>query len=317
MLITSDSSRRRPSGQRLLLASLVVGGALVLSAETSQGRVQSEAPASAASVDALSPFAPNDAASPKVIDHQPLSSFIETFSVAEAGRRTVNFGAARGRGADFIAAYVKFLSTFEPSTLRDDEKLAYWLNLRNALVLHTFSDKGGGNLKKLRGAFDAPGEGWTRKQVTVEGAELSIDDIERGIILKHWRDPMVLYGLYQASPSGPQLFERAFAGASVWTDLRSLGVKYANSGGAARVRGETLQLASIYGWCRPSLFGDQDAQVQAHIAELVAERLRTKVQTATTVTYAPFSYRLEKFEPRAVVSRELETSPSPGFPSGS
>ncbi len=244
MLQTSMFARKR-----LFVAMLVGCGALALQS-ASPIIAQTESASTAGQFQNLSVFALNDPASAKVVDHQPLGSFIETFAVAEGGRRAVNYSAARGRGADYLSSYAQFLSTLNPSTLRSDEQLAYWLNLRNALVLLAFSEKGGGNLKKLRGVYDAPGEGWTKKRVTIAGTELSIDDIERGIILRNWDNPIVLYGLYQASPSGPQLFERAFSGASVWSDLNAVGVKFANAGSAVRVRDNVLQLSSIYSWVR-------------------------------------------------------------------
>ncbi len=303
--------------ERLFVVMLVGCSVLTLLC-ASPTSAQTGNAATAGPFEHLSIFGSNNPDSAIVVDHQPLGSFLEVFAVVEGGRRAINYSAARGRGADYLSSYAQFLSTLTPSALRSDEQLAYWLNLRNALVLHAFSEKGGGNFKKLRGAFDAPGEGWTEKRVTVEGIELSIDDIERGIILRNWRNPLVLYGLYQASASGPQLYERGFSGKAVWQELNSVGVKYANVGAALRVRGEVLQLAPVYGWSRPFLFTDDDMEVKAHVASLAADRLRTKVESTTSINYAPFDYRLEKHEPRSV-SRELESARSSGggFPSGS
>lgn len=299
-------------------AALFAGGALLGHHVFMDSHAQTDPSGLSSSTEQFARFASNDPASSIVINHEPLSVFIDTFTVVEAGRRTVNYSAARGRGADYLAAYTQFLGTLKPSTLRSDEQLAYWLNLRNALVLHAFSDKSGGSLKKFRGAFDAPGEGWSKKRITVEGIELSIDDIERGVILSNWRNPLVLYGLYQASSSGPQLHERALSGASVWSDLNSVAVKFTNGGGSVRVRGETLQLASIYAWCRPYLFGGEDANVKTHLAGLAAERLKSRIESTSAVEYTPFSYRLERHEPRSL-GREIEEARSGGggFPSGS
>ena len=252
----------------------------------------------AAADDEFARFSPSKAIGAASLNHELLDVFLTRLTVEEKARAKVAYSASGVRGRDFLNSYVGGLAAISPARLRPDEQLAYWLNMRNALILAALSERrGSGDLKKLRGDFSAPGELWTEEKVTVDGVSLSIDDIERRIVLAHWPDARVVYGFYQASETGPALRRSSFDGETIWTDLEGHGREFVKKSGG-RVRGVDLQAAAIYDWYKAPVFGGSDDSVKAHLVAMSDPNSRAKIEAAQTVSYRPFQYRIEKFEAR-------------------
>ena len=87
-----------------------------------------------------------------------------------------------------------------------NEQLAYWLNLHNAVLYEQLAKRYPiSKLKKLRTGGKGKPSLWDEKLVTVEGVPLSLNDIQNNILIRHWKSPMVLYGLYHGAIGGPSL----------------------------------------------------------------------------------------------------------------
>lgn len=267
-----------------------------------------------AAADEFDRFAERAEAGP-AISHEAFNLFLERLALDGNGRTQVAYTAAAGEGERFLKAYANGLAAISPAPLSADEQLAYWLNLRNALIVAEFCARGGrGDLKKLRGDFAAPGEAWTVKRVAVDGVELSIDDIERRIIFANFNDPRVIYGLYQASASGPRLPRKAFAGETVIATLEKLGRDFIEDG--VRVRKGAIEAPAVFEWYREALFGGSDDGVKSHLLGLSSAADRSKLEPASTLAYAKFRYQIEKYEVRTAAP--VVSGPSQGsFPTGS
>lgn len=250
------------------------------------------------------------------ISHELLDGFLERLGVREDGRLKIAFALSGERGGEYLDRYIAFLAGIPPSQLNGDEQLAYWLNMRNALIVSALSKRSGrGSLAEARGEFENPGAVWAEKAVSVDGVALSIDDIERRIILRNWTDPRVLYGLYQASESGPALHDRAFGGGPVWEQLETAGRRFV-SGDGVRVRQGRVEAAAVYAWCKDALFGGDDEIVRAHLLSLADERTKLQMQAAPELSYAKFRYRIERYEVRSAPSFAPGTIQAPPVGSG-
>ncbi len=275
------------------------------------------APASAQEMAAYDIFKERNEESQTQISHEGLELFLERLGVEEKGRLKIGFSAAGENGSAYLKQYTRGLAAVSPAQLNSDEQLAYWLNMRNALILAAFSEKRGrGNLEDLRGNFQNPGALWAEKTVTVDGVALSIDDIERHIILAQWNDPRVIYGLYQGSESGPDLSKRPYSGENVWTRLETTGRAFVRSS-AVKAKRSTLKLSAVYDWYNDALFGGDDAALRAHIASLASDRDQATIAKTTGIDFNRFRYRIEKFEPRNVAAPNTAGSGSYGGGSSS
>ncbi len=85
---------------------------------------------------------------------------------------------------------------FPLAEFNKDEQLAFWLNLHNAVLFEQMAQRYPfSKLKKLRNGKKNIPSLWDQKLVTVEGVSLSLNDIQNNILIRHWKSPMILYGL--------------------------------------------------------------------------------------------------------------------------
>ena len=100
------------------------------------------------------------------------------------------------------------------SGLGRDEQCAYWINLYNALTLEVVLDHY--PVDSIRDIDISPGlfsQGpWGKKLITVEGEQVSLNDIEHRILRPIWRDPRIHYAINCASLGCPNLQPRPFTG---------------------------------------------------------------------------------------------------------
>lgn len=247
--------------------------------------------------DALPQFTTYAEASSFTVDYQPISAFGDAFCTEERGRVKVAYAAINQQGQRFLTQYTNYLERVPVSSLSRDDQLAFWLNTRNMLIIQAMAESPNRRrLQRLRGTADAPGELWTAKRVTIDGVELSIDDIEKNIILANWSDtPNILYGLYQGSQGGASLREGGFSGANVHAELEAAGQKFVNSRTGVRVRRGKAQLPEIYTWYGDELFGGDQQAMVTHVSALAESGTATKLADATAFDTRKFSYSSDEF----------------------
>lgn len=275
-----------------------------------------------ASAEGLEKFAARAETSASAVDYAPLDEYLDVFGVPASKRLKFKFDKSQDVGTKYLRQYTEQLSTNSPATLSGDDQLAYWLNLRNALVLAHLSESGGrANMKKDRGEGQAPGAAWTAKTVTIDGVALSIDDIERGVILANWKDPRVVYGLYQGTAGGPPAERKAFRGETVWDELTAVGRKYMTSYGFELTK-KSAEVSAIFDWYGADLFGGDEAALRAHLSTLITHGARINLEKTASIAYNEFSYKPETYVERIVdqtiAGEQRRQAPPPAsYPTGS
>jgi hypothetical protein len=273
----------------------------------------------AAQADGLEKFSARAAESAESIDYAAIDKYLDVFGVPAGKRLKFKFDASKEEGTAFLRRYAEALGKISPATLDGDDQLAYWLNLRNLLVIAHVSESGGRpNMKKDRGAGDAPGAAWTAKVVTVDDVALSIDDIERGIIIANWKDPRVLYGLYQGAAGGPPAFQAAYRGDTVWTELEAAARRYLASTSGFELTKKGAEVSAIFAWYADPFFADEPA-LRAHLEQFITHGARINLAKTAKIAYREFNYK-----PYAYVERIVEQTPAgprpqpqPSYPTGS
>ncbi|MEM8635781.1 MAG: DUF547 domain-containing protein [Pseudomonadota bacterium] len=242
-------------------------------------------------------FAAYTEASTFNVRYDPISQFTDVFGNEERGRLKIAYSAVNQQGKDFLARYVNYLGNVPVTTLSRDDQLAYWLNTRNMLITQAMAESTSRRrMRQNRGTADAPGSMWTDKRITVDGVELSIDDIEHGIILANWSDtPNVIYGLYQGSQGSVAFPTNGFSGSNVHTELEQIGREFISSRNGVRVRRNKAQLPEVYSWYSDELFGGDQAAVVSHISALADANTASRLSEATSFENRRFSYSSDEF----------------------
>ena len=193
---------------------------------------------------------------------------------------------------DRVARYRKELEnlpdSFPLAEFNKNEQLAYWLNLHNAVVFEQLAQRYPfSNLKKLRKRGKNLPSLWDQKLVTVEGVSMSLNDIQNNILIRHWKTPMVLYGLYQGAIGGPSLSNRAFTGKNVHSILRSKADEFINSNRG--FRGTKVSL--LYEWGQAA-FPDWEDDLARHLVSFAIPESQTSLRSSDAFTTGLYDWNI-------------------------
>lgn len=181
------------------------------------------------------------------VDYRPEVQFGQNYSLQDGARRPVAYPLVRGHGLSFLARYTGYLENQDVTKLDRDAQLAYWLNVRNLLVVQAIADLGpGSDIAQDRGTADQLGPVWTQPRFTIGDVTGSIDDIERRILIKGWDDPRILYGLYQGTVNGPAFSAMAFEAQAVYAQLDGAAKQFVNSRAGVRVSRGKARISPIF-----------------------------------------------------------------------
>ncbi|MCR9137392.1 MAG: DUF547 domain-containing protein [Alphaproteobacteria bacterium] len=185
-------------------------------------------------------------------DHAAFDALVQTYVKPDAqGYNRVDYRALKARGQGELKAYVATLENARPSSMSAAEAQAYWINFYNAKTLDVVLDRYPvTSIKKINlGGGGLFGSGpWSKKLMTVEGADLSLDDIEHRIVRPLFNDPMSHYGLNCASYSCPNLVTRAYTSANIRQLLNQSAVDYVNHPRGVSVQARRIVASKIYSW---------------------------------------------------------------------
>lgn len=183
--------------------------------------------------------------------------------------------AAAGDRAALLEA-VATLEAADPAALSPEARFAFWSDLYNlltlALVLEAWPVA---SIRDVRGGLLRRGP-WREPVTRVAGAELSLDDIEHGILRPVSGDPRVHYAVNCAALGCPNLRPRPWVEAArkgrLSEALDAAARAFVNHPRGVRTNGATLVVSSIYHWFKAD-FGGDDAGVIAHLRALAAPEL--------------------------------------------
>jgi hypothetical protein len=195
----------------------------------------------------LDVFAPNGSGG---FDHSQFDAILKSAVRPDADSyNRVGYKELKSGGA--LQSYIGALQGAQPSAMSKLEAKAFWINLYNAKTLDVVLDRYPvSSIKKINlGGGGLFGSGpWSAKLLTVEGQEISLDDIEHRILRPVFKDPMVHYALNCASYSCPNLATRAFTAKNAAALMRENAVAYVNHPRGVTVESGAITASKIYSW---------------------------------------------------------------------
>jgi hypothetical protein len=204
----------------------------------------------------------------QAVQHQDMSSILQFLTVTERGKSSFDYALLTGPALEYVKDYKAFLESIPVSLLNKDEQLAYWLNLHNVTVIEKLGSSKSRSLRRIkdkRGEPGDPGDWWSEKLVKVEGIPLSLEEIEQDILLSHWQEPKVVYGLFYGVKGDGFSGQQAFAGKTVKTQLADLAKTFINDKNNVKVSRNKVQVSSLLAWNKDSLFAGDDQKLLAHL----------------------------------------------------
>ena len=226
----------------------------------------------------------NNAENSDVIDHSEWQIFLDNYLFANllntenskiAGINRVRYAAVSKKARGLLNNYLKTLESTAVSNFSHPQQRAFWINLYNAstvnLILEHYPLE---SITKISSSFFSFGP-WDEKLLTIEGAELSLNDIEHRILRPIWHDPRIHYALNCASLGCPNLLPQAFTDLNTESLLEQGARDYINHPRGANVQDDILILSKIYEWYQAD-FGGNEEGVLLHLQQYsTKERLKS------------------------------------------
>ena len=185
----------------------------------------------------------------QVIDHTVWDTLLKRFIAPGQARVALfNYRTATENDQKTRADYVASLAAVPISQLKRREQLAYWINFYTALTVKVVTDHY--PVKSIRDIDISPGLFTNgprdKKLVTVEGAALSLNDIEHRILRPIWRDNRIHYAVNCVSIGCPNLQARAFTSGAVDQMLNEGARAFVNSPRGVSIKDGLVTVSKIY-----------------------------------------------------------------------
>ncbi len=214
------------------------------------------------------------------IDHTKWNHFLKNnINQGSDGINRIAYALVSELDKNKLRSYIDSMQAISISEFNRDEQLAYWINLYNAVtvnvVLKNYPVATIRDIDISPGFFsDGP---WGKKLIKVENREISLNDIEHGILRPIWKDARIHYAVNCASISCPDLSVRAYSAATMDHALNVAAKKYIAHPRAVRFTEEGLIVSSIYSWFQKD-FGEQESDVIKHIQHYASSELARKLE---------------------------------------
>ncbi|MEP2735932.1 MAG: DUF547 domain-containing protein [Erythrobacter sp.] len=219
------------------------------------------------------------------ISHQAWDAFLQNYTeLGDDNIVRVNYAAVSEENKQKLETYIQQLSGQDTSLLTRDAQLAYWINLYNALTVSVILDHYPvKSIRNIRNGLTDFGP-WNEKRVEVNGRELSLHDIENGIVRPLWPDePRSHYALNCAAIGCPNLAQTAYTADNIQQRLQEQAVLYVNSPrGVSLAADGGLTISKIYSWYRGD-FGGSETSTISHLREYAAPDLKQALGQSTKI----------------------------------
>ena len=211
----------------------------------------------------------------------PWEQILSQYVIAsDDGVNRFDYAALQSNAEDreTLSHYIDHLSGTQLSSLSADEKFARLANLYNALtirlIVENYPVK---SIRDIRYGLFSTGP-WKKNIIKLDGKEVSLDDIEHGMLRKQFTDPRVHYAVNCASIGCPNLQPKAWAAETLDADLTKAARAYINDPRGVTVTGRGLTVSSIYDWFESDFGGSKQAVIEHLLAYAdpgLAENIRS------------------------------------------
>ena len=257
--------------------------------------VLSQVSFAAPSADALKFWTAFEAESNLSVSHDAWQSLLDTYlSVEDAdGVNRFDYGAVTKVDAKKLESYLDSLQKTDPRTLSRDEQLPYWINFYNALTVKVVLDEYPvSSIRDIR-FLTSPFGPWDKNLVTVAGEDLSLNDIEHGILRPIWQDPRIHFSVNCASIGCPNLAPKVFTSKNADALMESSAIDFINHARGVKIGTDSIVLSSIFDWYG-SDFGENKTEILSYLARYYAGDDKQGLQRSDVELQFQYDWGLNK-----------------------
>ncbi len=209
----------------------------------------------------------------------------------------VDYDRLRGQADDRAALddYIAALEAQPVSTLARGEQFVLWANLYNAVTVRLIVEENPSrSIMQIRPGLFSIGP-WSEARVRVEGRDLSLDEIEHGVMRPQFEAALVHYAVNCASIGCPDIGTRAWRADTLDDDLDAAARAYVNHPRGVTVTDRGLVISRIYKWYEED-FGGDDAGVIAHLLAYAQPELAQAIRANPRIARHAYDWALNRPE---------------------
>lgn len=222
-------------------------------------------------------WAESDEQNTATIDHSDWQSILNTYLKEHpSGVNRFDYASLKAVPTDLkrLNTYLEKLQSTDPRDHARAEQKAYWINFYNALTVKIVVDAYPvDSIKEIHESWIPRSGPWGDVHANVVGQDLTLDNIEHGILRPIWKDERIHYAVNCASIGCPNLAKDVYTAANLDSLLDEGARAYVNhSRGVDVVDEDFIVLSSIYDWWAFD-FGDSEEGVIVHLIKYANEDL--------------------------------------------
>ncbi len=179
-------------------------------------------------------------------------------------------------GREPLDEYVELLESIDPLTLNRQEQKSYWINLYNAATAQLIIDNYPLASITTLGSNPVDFGPWNDDSVTVNGIDLSLNDVEHRIIRPLYNDYRIHFGVNCASIGCPDLATTAYNAEEIDQQLDEAAERYLAHPRGLRIENGKLHLSTLFDWYAMD-FGESLPEVLATLGKHTPENIRTQL----------------------------------------
>jgi hypothetical protein len=189
-----------------------------------------------------------------------------------------------------LAAVLDQMAQVAVSELSPAGQQAFYINLYNAAMLQAVFEHY--PLNSVRNIGLIPFSIFKKKFIRLGDQSLSLDGVEKGILLQEYFDPRIHFAVNCASQSCPPLRAEPFIASRLEAQLEQQTVAFANSPRAAQVDADQRAVAysELLKWYADDFPGE-------HPAKYLNAYRSKKISTEYTVRWIPYDWSLNELSP--------------------
>jgi len=227
------------------------------------------------------------------IDQTIWDAFLARYiSTDAAGINRLDYSAVTTTDHAQLRGYIASLERINTKDLSSDQQLAFWINLYNAKTVDiVLSEYPVDSILDIKDGILPTGP-WKRKVLRVDSRELSLNDIEHGIVRPVFEDARIHYALNCAASGCPNLMPRAWRAETLEDDLDAAEQAYVNDPRGIRFDDNgRLTLSKIYTWFRED-FGENEEELLEELSAVVRPELEEQLAGRTKVDRYEYDWSL-------------------------
>ena len=224
----------------------------------------------------------NDSKSTQIVDNTLWQSLLDDYLVTntKSGINLFDYAGLLDDGRKPLDDYIELLVQHNPLTFNRLEQKSYWINLYNAATVRLIIDNYPiASITKLGNKVTEFGP-WNDHAVSVNGIDLSLNDIEHRIIRPLYNDYRIHFAVNCASLGCPNLAANAFSANELDKQLDEASAQFLSHPRAIELQGDSLKLSSLFDWYAED-FGSNLKDVLTKLARHTDEK--------TSIALARFS----------------------------